>query len=271
MARQSPPVGKAASSHARTKRLIRVGGLPAVAALFAVAPERVEKLYFEERVASAVDGFCLALGRMRRPYRRVEADELARIAGTILHGGIVALAQPRPLPPFDVAGAAEWARTEPLLLMLDGVGNPHNLGAIVRTAAFFGVPRIVLSDHPAQAGPSDASYRVAEGGMEFIELYRASRFARMLRDLRRSYRVIAAAAQNGQPVATLTPDARPIALILGNEERGLPHTTMEACDAVVTISGSGRIESLNVSATAAILLHAFGGDQPLGRPRGIRQ
>ena len=52
--------------------------------------------------------------------------------------------------------------------MLDGVGNPHNLGAIARTAAFFGVPRIVLSDHRAQAKPSDASYRVAEGGQHRI-------------------------------------------------------------------------------------------------------
>ena len=120
MARQSPPLGKTAGSHARTKKLIRIGGLQAVAALFAVAPERVEKLYFEERVASAVDGFCLVLGRMHRPYRRVEPDELARIAGTILMAASSRWREPRPLPPFDVTDAADWAWTEPLLLLLDG-------------------------------------------------------------------------------------------------------------------------------------------------------
>jgi TrmH RNA methyltransferase len=174
-----------------------------------------------------------------------------------MHGGVVALAQPRPVPVLDPALAEQWARSGKLLLLLDGVGNPHNLGAIVRTAAFFGVPRIVLSDHPAQAGPSDASYRVAEGGLEHVELYRAPRFAQVLQRLRRHYRILAAAAENGQPIAAPRARERPFALVLGNEERGLPRATLEACDEVVTIPGSGFVQSLNVAASAAILLHAL--------------
>ena len=180
------------------KKLLRVSGLPAVTALLAVAPERVEQLFFDNRVQPHVAELCAKLARMRRPYRLAGTDELDRIASTMLHGGIVALAQPRPVSPIDPKLAKTWAADGRLLLLLDGVGNPHNLGAIARTAAFFGVPRIVLSDHPAQAGPSDASYRVAEGGLEYVELFRGLRFVHVLSSLRESYRIVATAT-DGDP------------------------------------------------------------------------
>jgi RNA methyltransferase, TrmH family len=243
--------------HASTKKLLRIGGLPAVSALFAVSPARVEQLFFDRRMKSHVEELCHTLARMRKPYRQVEADELERVAGTMLHGGVVALAQPRPVIPLDLGTAKDWASDGRLLLMLDGVGNPHNLGAIARTAAFFGVPRIVLSDHPAQAKPSDASYRVAEGGLEYVDLYHCLRFAQKLRDLRACYRIVAAATDNGQPISALRRGKRPFALILGNEERGLPGATLEACDEIITIPGSGAVQSLNVATTAAILLYVI--------------
>ena len=242
---------------ASTKKLLRVAGLPAVTALFSTAPGRVERLFFDRRMQPQVAALCAQLARAHKPYRMVAADELERVAGSVMHGGIVALAQPRPLPALDPAEAEAWARDRRPLLLLDGVGNPHNLGAIARTAAFFGLPRIVLSDHPAQAGPSDASYRVAEGGLEYVELYRGQQFAQMLRNLRRSYRVIAAAAESGQPIDALRPGERPFALVLGNEEHGVPRATLAACEEIVTIPGSGHVQSLNVAASAAIMIHAL--------------
>lgn len=239
------------------KKLLRVAGLPAVAALFATPPDRVEKLFFDQRAKSSVGAFCAALARARKPYRLVGSEELARVAGTILHGGVVALAQPRPITPFDPDEATAWARDGRLLLLLDGVGNPHNFGAIARTAAFFGLPRIVLSDHPAQALPSDASYRVAEGGLEYVELYRGAPFVPALGKLRRSHLVVGAAAEGGRPIATLRRSERPFALVLGNEEAGLRPATVKACDEIVTIPGSGSVQSLNVAASAAILIYAM--------------
>ena len=253
MARKPPP----SASHIETKKLLRVAGLPAVSALFAAAPQRVERLFFDQRMKSHVAAFCAELARSRKSYRLVDTDELERIAGGVMHGGVVALAQPRPVPVLDPAEAERWARDGKLLVLLDGIGNPHNLGAIVRTAAFFGVPRIVLSDHPAQAGPSDASYRVAEGGLEHVALYRASHFVQVLQRLRKSYRVVGASAEAGQPPAALAAGEKPFALVLGNEERGLPRATLAACDAIVTIPGSGLVQSLNVAASAAILIHAL--------------
>ena len=237
--------------------LLRIAGLPAVSALFATAPERVERLFFDERAKPLLGTFCATLARARKPYRLVGPEELERVAGTLLHGGVVAVAQPRPVAMLDAAEAARWARDGDLLLLLDGIGNPHNLGAIARSAAFFGLSRLVLSDHPEQAGPSDAAYRVAEGGLEHLALYRAPRFAQTLKDLGRVYRVLGTAAAGGTPLDALERSDRPIALVLGNEEEGLPRATLAACDEILTIPGSGSVQSLNVSASAAILIHAL--------------
>jgi TrmH RNA methyltransferase len=98
---------------------------------------------------------------------------------------------------------------------------------------------------------------VAEGGLEYVELYRSVRFAQGLQRLRRSYRVVATAAENGKPIEELRQSDKPLAVVLGNEEHGLPKATLAACDAIVTIPGSGFVQSLNVAATAAILIQAL--------------
>jgi RNA methyltransferase, TrmH family len=254
------------SDRSKPAKLLRVAGLPAVSALFATAPQRVERLFFDQRLRSQVGDFCAELARAHKPYRMVSADELERVAGSVMHGGVVVLAQPKPVPVLDVAKIADWARGGEPLLLLDGIGNPHNFGAIARTAAFFALPRIVLSDHPSQAGPSDASYRVAEGGLEYVELYRAVRFAQALQRLRRNYRVIGTAAGKGEPLEKILSSEQPLALVLGNEEHGLPHATLAACDAIVTIPGAGLMQSLNVAASAAILLHALATRSSSSRP-----
>lgn len=252
---EAPPVGReAARTHAR--ELVRICGPAAVRALFERDPGRVERLFFEPRLKPAALPFCIALGRAHKPYREVDAEELARVAGTVLHGGIVAVALPRPLPPFDPMAARRWARQEHPVVILDGVGNPHNLGAIARSAAFFGFAALLLAERPDQALPSDASYRVAEGGLEHLALCRV-RLPAALRSLKRDYRVVGTDAMRGGPPTT--GGGRPAALILGNEERGLAPATLAACDEVVRIPGSGRVQSLNVAAAAAILLYLLAG------------
>lgn len=246
------PAGK---PHA--KSFTRVAGFSAVAALFATAPERVERLFFDERSRARAKDFCAVLSKARKPYREVPKEELDKVAGTPMHGGIVAVAQPRPVLPFDAQAARSWARDGRLLLILDGIGNPHNLGAIVRTAAFFGLPRILLSDHAQQALPSDASYRVAEGGFEHVDLYRAPGLSAQLGKLRGIYRIVGAAPSGRAGIPARKPADLPFALVLGNEEAGLPDKTRTACDEVVAIPGHGRIESLNVSAAAAVLIYAL--------------
>jgi RNA methyltransferase, TrmH family len=235
------------------RSLIRVCGLAAVRALFARDPDRVERLFFTAALQPLLGPQCQTLAQAHRPYRQLDADELVRVAGTVLHGGVVAVAQPQPVRELDARDAAAWSRGGGLLLILDGVGNPHNLGAIARSAAFFGVERLVLADRPEQALPSDASYRVAEGGLDHLLLYRA-RLPSALTALTPAYRILATAPHGGRSAHTRRGD-RPAALILGNEESGLDPATLAACDDIVTIPGSSKVQSLNVATVAAILLY----------------
>ncbi|MCR6632109.1 MAG: RNA methyltransferase [Magnetospirillum sp.] len=238
----------------------KVAGLPAVQALFAHDPGRVLRLFFDDRTRPQTGEFCKLLAAGRKPYRLVTTDELTKIAGSPLHGGIVAVAHPKPVPAFDAEQAKTWAKRGQPLVILDGVGNPHNLGAIARTMAFFGLERLLVSDHPGQALPSEAAFRVAEGGLEWVEVVRVRNLALELKRLRPFYRVVGTALGAHRPLAqVMTKGDRPLAIVLGNEEEGLPPATLAACEEVATLPGSGRVQSLNVSVTAAILIHLLAG------------
>jgi TrmH RNA methyltransferase len=233
----------------------RIAGLAAVAAAFAVRPDAVLRLFYVPTRRREAGPLCKVMAAARRPYREVPPDELARIAGTAHHGGIVAVVLPRAVPelgaPFPPALLA--ARVLPVL---DGIGNPHNLGAIARSAAFFGCAGLLLSGDPRQAGLSDAAYRTAEGGLEHLALHRAPNLAVTLRAIAPRFRTIAAVASGGVAPEALPRD-KPFALVLGNEEQGLAPATLAACAHRMTLPGSGRVESLNVSVAAGVLIHAL--------------
>lgn len=241
-----------------SEKVLRVAGLPAVTALFRRSPDRVLRFFYEDQMVPLVGEFCSYLARQHLPYRKVDSDELIKIAGTILHGGIVAIAEPFQPPTLPLREVQQWASAQEPLIFLDGVGNPHNLGAISRTLAFFGFKYLALSDHPGQASLSDAAYRVAEGGLDCLSIYRVSHLPAVLRQIRSAYRVVGTAlTRKAHPLESLRGDSRPIALVFGNEEGGLSSDTLEACDTIVTLRGEGSIQSLNVSATAAILAYVL--------------
>ncbi|HYP16114.1 MAG TPA: RNA methyltransferase, partial [Opitutus sp.] len=121
-------------------------------------------------------------------------------------------------------------------------------------AAFFGVPHLVLADDPAAAVPGEAAFRVAEGGLAHVEVWRAKHLPDFLRALAAAgYEVVGAATRGGRP-QTGSAGEKPVALVLGNEERGLSPEIEAACTRRVTIPGSGKVESLNVSVAAAVLM-----------------
>lgn len=233
-------------------------GPAAVAALFAHRPRDVLRLFHTAERRREAGPHCAVLARLRRPYREVPAAELARIAGTAHHGGLVAVALPRAVPALDPRHPPEALLRCPVTPVLDGVGNPHNLGAIARSAAFFGCRALVLSGDPRQAGLSDAAFRTSEGGLEALEIYRAADLPAVLSALAPALRPVAAVARGGLPPGAIPRDA-PIALILGNEEVGLPPATLAACALRVTLPPAGPVESLNVAVAAAVLIHALSG------------
>ncbi len=233
-------------------------GLNAVRALFQRRPEDVLRLYYTAPVRALAGPLCAQLAERRLPYRELPPEEMQKAAGTTHHGGIAAVAKPRVIPFLDIDNPPQAK----LLLVLDQVGNPHNLGAIVRSAAFFGVSALLLHDTRLAAMPSDAVHRTAEGGLEYLDLYRTKDLARAIHGLDRHYRTAAATLRSqAVPFATLPRD-RPLALVLGNEERGVSLPVLQACRREVRIEGTGRVQSLNVAQAAAVLLQTLTAPAP---------
>ncbi|MFL1463738.1 TrmH family RNA methyltransferase [Roseococcus sp. DSY-14] len=244
-----------AARRAAQRDFQRICGVNAVRALFLRRPEAVLALNYVEARRPVAGPLCRYLARHRRPYDEVTPERLARLAGTEHHGGIMALAAPRwaeelgaPPPPSLFAGR--------LLPVLDGIGNPHNLGAIARTACFFGARALLLSGDERQADLSEAAFRTAEGALEHLSVFRAPDLPGTLRRLSGQFTTVAAVAKGGVPPAQV-PRGKPIALVLGNEETGPAPEVLAACQGTVTLEGSPLVESLNVAAATAVLLHAL--------------
>ncbi len=240
----------------RDDELDRLCGSAAVAAAFVVRPDSILRLFYIATRRREAGPHCLLMAKLRRPYREVEAEELNRVAGTTHHGGMVAIAIPRSVAALGAGPFPPALMTAPVLPLLDGIGNPHNVGAIARSAAFFGCQGLLLSADPRQAGLSDAAYRVAEGGLEYLTLLNIGNPAVTLRALAPRFTTVAAVAAGGVAPSAL-PRNKPFVLVLGNEETGLPGLTIAACAQRVTLPGSGQVESLNVSVAAAVLMHAM--------------
>jgi TrmH RNA methyltransferase len=235
---------------------LKICGLAAVRARFARDPGSIQRLFFDHATGQRVGVICRVLAQTKRIYRQVEPAELEKIAGSVHHGGIVAVVAPPPLRAPTADELRAWVQRGETALLLDRIGNAHNLGAIARTAAFFGVRHVVIPEHPGAARPTDAAHRVAEGGMEHLTVWLVKDLAGLAKDLAGAgFEVIGAATRGGRPDAVRRDRvARPIALVLGNEEQGLAPEVAAVCTRLVTIPGSGRIESLNVSTAAAVLM-----------------
>lgn len=236
------------------KRELVLCGMAAVQARFDRDPGSMLRLFFDEPTARRIGPLCKAFASARKVYRCVDAAELQAISGTVHHGGIVAVVLApllrAPLP----ADITRWAEARLPLLLLDRIGNAHNLGALARSAAYFGVEHIILPFSPQTALPGEAAYRVAEGGLEQVTVWRVGLLARFIGELVSvGYDVIGAATRGGDATPLAASD-RPRAVVLGNEEHGLAADVAAACTHLITLRGTGRVESLNVSVAGSILL-----------------
>jgi TrmH RNA methyltransferase len=246
-------------SIARQKEL-NVCGWQAVSTLFAQHPDEVRRLFFDPATGKRAGELCRLMAQKRKVYRQVDAAELEKIAGTVHHGGIVAVIGERPLRKITREVLAGWAQAKAPLLLLDRVSNANNVGAIVRTAAFFGVKAVIVPDHPQQALPGEAAYRVAEGGMEFVEFFRVPALPEFCAELKKTHFLLGTSLTGNQLSPAQAKERglpRPPALILGNEEKGIAPGVAALCDRLVKIPGASTVESLNVSAAAAVLCWEF--------------
>lgn len=248
---------EAHSPSLREQRLaeVRLYGLNAVRALFARRPQALRKLYLSQaRVPELkrVLQWCVA---HRVGYRVVEDADLQKLAASSHHEGVVAdVLREEPLP------LSTWLRDLPAgpqcALWLDGVGNPHNLGAILRSAAHFGVSAVLL---PKQAtlSLSGAAARVAEGGAEAVPFVRLGREDNALAQLRGAGFALAATVVDGGEDLFATHLPERTVFVLGAEGEGMDRALAGTCDLRLSIPGTGAVESLNVASATAVLLAAW--------------
>ncbi len=236
-------------------KTLHLCGLAAVGARWRRDPDSVQRLFFDYETGRKVGVMTKALAKARKISRCVEAPELEKISGTVHHGGIVAVvAEPKPESPRR-GDPARWARERARILVLDRIGNAHNLGAIARTAAFFGVQHIIIPDTPEAARPNDAAYRVAEGGLESVQVWQPRNLGALLHDLSDAgFELVGAATRGGVSGLAGMDPGKPVVLVLGNEETGLSDEVAAACTRHVTLAGTSAVESLNVSVAGAILM-----------------
>ncbi len=142
----------------------------------------------------------------------------------------------------------------PFLLILDGVEDPHNLGACLRSAAAAGVDAVVAPRHRA-AGITDTVRRIASGGAEQVPFVQVTNLARTMKTpLREHGLFLAGTADGGEELIYDLDLARPLAIVMGAEGKGLRRLTAENCDALVRIPMTGSVDCLNVSVAAGVCL-----------------
>ena len=231
----------------------RLFGLNACLAAFAHRPQDLRKLWLDAARVPRLKPLLAWCVQQRLGYRVVETADLDRLAGTQHHEGVcMDLRRPAPLSLAALLAQLPAPPAASLLILLDGVGNPHNVGAVLRSAANFGAHGlIVTADAPAVL--SGAAVRVAEGGAEAVAYAQLAGGEDALATLRGAgYAVAATVPRDGQdPYARPLP--RRLVLVFGAEGEGMSAALIRAADLRLTIPGSGAVESLNIAASAAVL------------------
>jgi 23S rRNA (guanosine2251-2'-O)-methyltransferase len=179
----------------------------------------------------------------------VDARDLSRHLGEeAVHQGL--LLEARPLPEADIADIESKSG---LVLALDQITDPHNVGAILRTACAFGVDALIVTERHSPEFTGVLA-KAASGALEHVTIVSVVNLARALDELRdRGYSVVGLDSEGAAPIETI-PLAKPLALVLGAEGKGLRRLTRERCDLIARLDLPGPIKSLNVSNACAAAL-----------------
>ena len=229
-------------------------GFHAVSARLRFAPDSIKEVYVEaarrDRRLLALMEQATAAGRTVRP---VGMERLEGLARGQRHQGVVALADSLELA-MDIDEVLDDAQDPPFLLVLDGVTDPHNLGACLRTADGAGVQAVVAPRDRA-VGLNSTVQRVACGAADTVPYLTVTNLARTLRALKERGVWVVGTDDEAEKTIHDIDATQPIAWVLGAEGEGMRRLTRETCDELVHIPMMGSIESLNVSVASAVCLY----------------
>jgi 23S rRNA (guanosine2251-2'-O)-methyltransferase len=213
-------------------------------------PERIRYIALVREHGAKTQRVILDAKKAGVPVRLLPVEQIERLAGGGVHNGAVADLSEAGYADFDEVISRA---TTQFVLILDGVTDPQNFGAILRVADGFGVQLVVLPQHES-VGLTPAAVKASAGASEWVPVALVTNLARTIEALKgRDYWIYAAAAGGDLPEEV---DFRgKVALVLGSEGKGIRRNVLEHCDRVITIPMAGHVESLNVAAAAAVLCY----------------
>jgi 23S rRNA (guanosine2251-2'-O)-methyltransferase len=242
------------SNPARDAPELLLGRNPVVEALRAHIPATAltvaQGIEVDERVTEAVR----TAGDRGIPILEVTRAELDRMTGGVLHQGVGLQVPPYAYEPFDDLVAAAAEATAPLLVALDGVTDPRNLGAVVRSAAAFGANGVFLTERRA-AGMTATAWRTSAGAAARMQIAQVTNLTRALKQCRDSgFTLVGLDADGPTSIYDLEIAVAPLVVVVGSEGRGLSRLVAATCDLRVNIPTMSTVESLNASVAAAVAL-----------------
>lgn len=187
--------------------------------------------------------------------RTVGRDVLNREAASGVHQGVVAFTAAHTYATLDdVLGIPARRGQPPLYLILDGVEDPRNLGAILRTAEAAGVHGVIIPERRA-AGLTETVAKAAAGALEYVPVVKVVNIVNTIEELKQNGVWIAAAEAGGETTFWDADFSGPVALVLGGEDKGVRRLVRDHCDYILSLPLMGRINSLNVSVAAGVMLY----------------
>lgn len=258
-----PRPRRARRTDAHSSDQLLLFGLHAVAAAWA-NPDRVCRRLWATKNAWDSLNDQVGVSSLDRPTPILaDRDALERLVGTgAIHQGLVLDAAPLQAPTLEELAARTHPAEKAIIVMLDQVTDPHNVGAILRSASVFGAIGMVVQDRHAPPITGTLA-RSASGAVEHVPVTRVTNLARSLEKLSElGFFSIGLAEQADKPLAAIDTTDR-IVLVLGAEGDGLRRLTRDRCDMLASLPGRGTLASLNVSNAAAVALYAVtaGADQ----------
>lgn len=213
-------------------------------------PERVRYIGISREHGSKLQKVIAEAKKAGVAVRQLPPEQVDRLAGRGVHNGVVAEVSAGGYADFDDVVEREGTS---FVVILDGITDPQNLGAILRVADGFGVDLVVLPEHDS-VGLTPVAVKASAGASQWVPVAQVTNLSRTIERLQKGGYWVYGAAGGGDAPSAIDFTGK-VALVLGNEGKGIRRNVLEHCDRIVTIPMRGHLESLNVATAAAVLCY----------------
>jgi len=237
------------------KKEILYGVHPVFEALKAGRRDFFEVYIAKDKTSKRIDKLVAIAESMKIPVEKVEPLTLKSMTGTDLHQGLGARTGPFPISGIsDIFDGVRSNDANHLLLLLDNIMDPHNLGALIRTALCVGVDGIIIPKDRS-VPPTPAVSKASAGALEHIRLVRVTNMVNTIKDLKEKGLWIAGMEKTSDKSIFFSDLTGPVAIVIGGEEKGMRPLVKKHCDFLMSIPQTGQVNSLNASVAGAVVMY----------------